>query len=390
VIPPGEEASVIGSLPLHLLSASAEMEQTWKLWGLKSFGDLAALPANGIAERLGVEGARLHRIASGAEDRPLIPFIPAPDFCASVELEYPVELLEPLAFILASLLNQVCAALDARGLAASEIRLRLKLQNPAENQASDFERHLSLPVPLRDSQTLLKLLRLDLESHPPQAPIIAASLRAEAAQPRVIQNTLFLPPVPEPEKLELTLARIAKLVGAGNAGSPILLDTHRPDAFQIRPFRIAAAHTTASRNRPRHRLSFRVFRPPLWAEVKSSLANQPIHVRARGIAGKVVSRAGPWRTSGDWWTIDVWDRDEWDVELEPFSLKSTVQRNPSRDEPGSPAHSDALGWQEGAVFKSLMGLRGFVIHCPTRFRNCLCRIYYDLRTRLWYVEGSYD
>jgi hypothetical protein len=33
--------------------------------------------------------------------------------------------------------------------------------------------------------------------------------------------------------------------------------------------------------------------------------------------GAVVASAGPWRTSGAWWTLDrsAWNRDEWDVAL---------------------------------------------------------------------------
>ena len=374
IIPPGEEARTLSNLPLHLLAAAPEIEDTWKLWGLKSFGDLAALPEAGVAERLGPEGARLHRIARGAEVRPLIPFIPAVDFHASEELEYPVEQLDPLSFILASLLNQVCAGLEAHGLAVSELQLRLKLEvpripgaseNPPENVSADFERRLSLPVPLRDSTALLKLLRLDLETHPPQAPIIAVSLRATPGQPRVTQNSLFIPPAPEPQKLELTLARITKLVGEGHAGSPALVDTHRPGAFQIRPFRVSHAQDNPSResrataegkravsriiygNAPRgnHPLSFRVFRPPLGAEMECYL-NEPLQVRARGVRGKVVSFAGPWRTSGDGWTCDHWYRFVRDVQLQPLSRKSNA--------------------------------------------NSLYRIYRDLRTDSWYVEGSYD
>jgi hypothetical protein len=40
-------------------------------------------------------------------------------------------------------------------------------------------------------------------------------------KPRVLQNGLFVPLAPAPDKLELTLARLAKLVGEENIGSPV-------------------------------------------------------------------------------------------------------------------------------------------------------------------------
>lgn len=404
VIPPGEEARTLSSLPLHLLAAAPEIEDTWKLWGLKSFGDLAALPAAGVAERLGAEGARLHRIAQGAGARPLIPFIPWMDFHASEELEHPVELLDPLSFILASLLNQVCASLEARGLGASEIQLRFKLgvpelsealENPPENVPVDFERRLSLPVPLRDSMALLKLLRLDLEAHPPQAPVTAVSLRATPAQPRVTQNSLFIPPAPEPQKLELTLARIAKLAGEGNAGSPALMDTHRPGAFEVRPFRVSQGNPSRGRKRavaqsvsgraPRCNpaVSFRVFRPPLAAEVEC-YRGEPLQVRARGIRGKVVSFAGPWRSSGDWWTTDPWQRDEWDVELAPVSrMRGTGEAMACEPSSAVPEGRNILA----AGVPRIPGTYGTR---TLQRANVLYRIYRDLKTGAWYIEGSYD
>src|SRR5258708_38606471 len=98
------------------------------------------------------------------------------------------------------------------------------------------EGRLPLPYPMRDHKVFLKLLLLDTEMHPPQAAVSAVSISCEPVKPRVLQNGLFIPLAPEPEKLELTLARLAKLVSQENVGSPELIDTHRPDAFQMKRF----------------------------------------------------------------------------------------------------------------------------------------------------------
>jgi protein ImuB len=96
-------------------------------------------------------------------------------------------------------------------------------------------------VPTTDSKTLLKLLQLDLESRPPIAPVFSVYLKAEATSPRTIQRELFEPSGPEPEKLEITLARIAAIVGKDRVGSPVLLNTHKPGSFQLKKFLPLAA-----------------------------------------------------------------------------------------------------------------------------------------------------
>lgn len=307
VIPPGNEARMLSSLLLRHLGASSEIVEILERWGLKTFGDFAALPAIGIAGRFGPEGIRLWKLARGESRRPLIPAREPPSFSETLELEYPLTLLEPLVFLLARLLNELCARLESHGLAANEIRLRLALATGAGH-----ERVLRLPHPMRDSRAFLKLLQLDLESEPPAAPIVQVTLAVTPVDPRVVRNGLFLPAVPQPEKLELTLARIAHLVGRENVGAAELLDTHRPGAFRMKHFGLWPDRTMAAAGRPR--LAIRVYRPPLRARVHSA-GGRPVRIEARGVQGRIVSLAGPWRSSGDWWRPDAWSYDEWDLAL---------------------------------------------------------------------------
>jgi protein ImuB len=315
-----------------------------------------ALPEIALSERLGQEGIRLQQLARGCSFRSLVPAEPPLVFEEAIELEYPLVLLEPLAFLLARLLDQICARLGARALATQELNLVLTLdctapdlatpapghvgtgaparliEYPSRAQArQSFHRSLRLPVPLLDPKVFLKLLQLDLNAHPPGAPIVKVQLSAEPVRPRAAQSGLFLPPTPEPEKLELTLARIAGIVGENKVGSLQLLDTHRPEAFRMRRFdphleEQAARKTKASRSNKSGEsqkkdeaavTAMRIFRPPLKAAVTLQ-EGRPARLecpRRKEICGEILWAAGPWRTSGDWWEQEGWARDEWDIAM---------------------------------------------------------------------------
>ena len=375
VIPQGKESEFLGSLPVKLLFAnqcarkeseeketdqkkeSARLLETLDRWGVRNLRALAALPEIALSERLGQEGLRLQQLARGAASRALVPVETLAVFEEAVELEYPIVLLEPLAFLLNCLLEQICARLASRALNTQELRLTLELQNLTggdhrldaskifgesdSSQSSSREQHfvsgrqnkfcrtLSLPLPMLDPKLFLKLLQLDLNAHPPGAPILKIHLAAEPARPRSAQGGLFLPPSPEPEKLELTLARIAGLVGESRVGSLELLDTYRAEGFRMRCFVPGATQENpAQENRPRKTsepaeeksaiAALRRFRPPLRATV--TLENgEPARVvcsKKKEVQGSVLWKAGPWRSSGDWWEREAWARDEWDIALQ--------------------------------------------------------------------------
>jgi protein ImuB len=389
-ISPGEELTCLGELPISELCPKSKVQslksedktsisnkqtldekkrheeiqkilETLRLWGVHTFGDFANLPVTGISERLGQEGIRLQQLASGKTERHLKLKQPAPVFENSIELEHALAELEPLSFIFARLLNQLCASLNAYALATNELRVRMNL----EDQTS-LDRRLNLPSPMRDAKVFLKLLFLDTEMHPPPAAVSGVSIACEPVKPRVLQNGLFIPLAPQPEKLELTLARLAKLVGPENTGSAELVDTNRPGAFSLKRFEVKEK-INPRRNRGQPEVSnrqlaignrqclvgFRVFRPPLRALVEAN-RGYPTQINAwglnRSVHGKVVRLGGPWRTTGDWWREDRWARDEWDVTVE------------KRAEMSSGKHT----------------------------MQVVYRIYRELSSGSWFVEGIYD
>jgi protein ImuB len=403
VIPAGKEADYLGALPVAVLfpdrlegeeqKEATRLLETLGRWGIRNLRALAALPEVALSERLGQEGLRLQKLARGTASRTLVPIEAPLLFEEAVELEHPVVLLEPLAFLLNRLLEQLCARLASRALATQELRLKLDLANltgiddefenigmPSESdeveseknmwgqppsavrrskapllhcRQTKFARILHLPQPMLDAKIFLKLLQLDLNANPPGAPIVKIHLAAEPARPRSAQGGLFLPPTPEPEKLELTLARIAAMVGEQKVGALELLDTHHPEGFRMQRFVAQAppekpAPKTVTSTEESIVTALRRFRPPLRAHV--TLENgQPMHLvcKKKDMQGNVLWKAGPWRFSGDWWERKAWSRDEWDIALQNSAL------------------------QNGASI-------------------ALYRLVHDLLGGSWFVEGTYD
>ena len=307
IVPAGEEAAALAPLPLNLLDLDPDREELLRRWGVRTLGDLAALPAAGLAERFGPEGPRLRRLARGMDDSPLVPAPPPERFEMAVELDWPVDGLEPFSFLLARVLEPLCANLKARGRRAVGLSLELGLVDGTLHR-----RTLNFAAPLCEPRTCRSLLLLDLEAHPPRDAILAIRVRAEPTPTRSLQFSLLDPAQPCPERLAETLARLQSRAGAGRLGAASLLDTHRPGAFALGSF--APGPFVAPRSAPAAaRVALRVFRPPLPARV-AVRDGAPVSVAAACARGVVVDRAGPWRASGDWWDA-VWSREEWDVAL---------------------------------------------------------------------------
>ena len=356
MIPAGQEAALLGCLPIEVLQPPEDVFEILVHWGIRDFRSLAALPQIALTERLGQQGLHLQRLARGETQRELVPAERPLAFCESMELEEPVDLLEPLAFLTNRLLEQVMNRLRERSLATDHVQLDLTLENHPEQQLqadsvytavqSEFQRTLKLPVPSQDARVLMKLLQLDLNAHPPEAPVKKISIEAFPARLRLVQAGLFQPLAPEPAKLEVTLARLRAVAGAeddngrSRVGFPRMLDSHQPDSFAVLP----AGFIADSREQKQNScpIALRIFRPALLARVEMN-EGRPSAIAFQHKRAPVQRAAGPWRVTGAWWDAGgKWQRDEWDVYLN----------------------------FDGAI--------------------ALYRVFQDLNSGQWFVEGMYD
>jgi len=326
--------------------AVAELLATFERWGLRTLGEIARLPRADVHARMGPEGVRLHQAALGEDAAPIVPASAAAAFLERCELEWPIEGLEPLSFVLARLCDALSRSLEQADRGAVTVHTRLRLVT-----RDTHTRALHLPAPMRDPRVLRTLILLDLESHPPPAGIDVVEVECEVVPGRIVQGSLLAHTVPTPENLATLVARLRALMGESRVGTPELIDTHDERVSGLRtdgpsgveidrrfgrrrdpPARASSGTDAAEGGRARTRpglltsepkldaaLGFRRFRVPVAARVIEE-RGRPVRVvpAVRGLAGGVVvHRAGPWRSSGAWWAFDrsVWDRDEWDVEL---------------------------------------------------------------------------
>ena len=338
MVAPGREQATLASVPLTIIEPDPTTAATLARWGVQTLGELAALPREGLAARLGAAGLRLHDLACGVDREPFRAYVPPPFYQEAQGLEWELDTLDALAAALAPVLERLANRLRAAHLATDVLDIDLRLSS-----AERYQRRVALAHPLTDAAAMLTLVRLDLETHPPPAAVIGVAVTAHPVRAVPGQGGLWHPPAPAVRDLVTVLTRLTALVGPAKIGAPRLEDSHRPDPVSVAPFDIDRANPasppTRSRVEPdRAVLTLRRLRPPRRVDVEHD-ANAPANVRWNGVRYPVHGLAGPWRRSGDWWDVEGWVRDEWDVAL-----------------------------ADGTV----------------------CRLAHDLRTNAWFLDGVYD
>jgi protein ImuB len=413
IVAPGDEAAALASLPLGLLekvdqyegrSPKCESEaeaartsdfvlRTSKKWGLKTLGELAALPSADLVSRFGRPARVWQALARGEDLRPLVPMLEEERFEASLDLEWPIADLEPLSFVLTRLLEPLSTRLERRDRGAAVLHIVLHLVT-RETTA----RRLELPTPMRDVRALRTLALLDLEARPAEAAIDRVTIVIDPTPGRVVQHTLYTRAQPTPEQLSTLLARLGALMGGDRYGKAALLDTDRPGAFAMTAFAVdqdkteeRTARSARADNRPQTcarsaavacpgepsalspepamASALRRCRQPVPARV-AVIDGRPVRVTTdrRGFAGGTVTHcAGPWRTSGEWWADGKFDAKSPKLEVQ---VQSSEFKLPSSGAAGAGWNRDEwdVALSDGAVY----------------------RVFHDRAADRWFIDAIVD
>jgi protein ImuB len=343
IVPAGREREFIDWLPLDMLglgaaAGGAELETRLARWGLKRLGDLARLDPDAIASRLGRRGAELVRIARGTSSRPIAARPRTEVFAEAVELDYGIDNLEPLGFMMRAMLERLAARLSIRGFAAGDILLAMGL---VDHRVAS--RRVAVAAPTIDARALLTLVNLALGAAPPEAAVETIRIEVAPRAPRPAQADLFLPPAPAPDRLAATIARLAALCGPDNVGALAPENSHRPEALRIEPFDPPApkpelAQQNGANEQCAARLVIRTLRPAVEIEVMCSRGG-PEFVRGPNLAARVVSAAGPWRRDGEWWKTQSHN----DGVLEPPAASECTSHGAASDSPSRAGRGWGLG-----------------------------------------------
>lgn len=307
VIADGAEAVELAKLPLAALELDEDPRETFAVWGIRTLGELAALPEVELITRLGQRAQGWRQMAWGMLPHAFQPMEPAFELKEFLAFEDPVEESDSLMFVGGRMIDALVERARDRALALSGLKVTMKLDGGAFHELA-----LRPAIPSADRKFLLKLLQLELAAHPPQAAVLNLELQAEAAPSSLVQLGLFAPQMPEPSRLDVTLARLKAIVGEDRVGSPELVDGHRPGAFEVVDFRVDAKADVRERSEAGPRMGLRRLRPAtpvrMWMQ-----QGEPSAFVTRDHRYRVTAAYGPWRTSGSWWAADAWDLEEWDV-----------------------------------------------------------------------------
>ncbi len=303
VIAPGVERDFLNWLPLDVLDADAperngDLQATFARLGLKRLGDLARLDSEAVGTRFGRRGADLVRLARGGSFRPLAPRRHAEIFAEAVDLEYGIENLEALGFVMRAMLERIVERLTIRGFVGGDIKVALGLGGHRVDS-----RRIAIAAASNEVRAMLALIKLKLEASPPDAAIESIRIEVDPRNPRIAQGDLFAPPSPAPDKLQLTIARLSALCGPDNVGTLKPGNQHRPEAVRLDAFCLSPPSSAPSLKLAAEnvmRLVIRAIRPALEVEVLC-MRGMPEFVRGSNLGGRVVSIAGPWRRDGEWW-----------------------------------------------------------------------------------------
>jgi protein ImuB len=322
----GGSAAYLRELPVEVLEGDGaegrEAVSLLRRLGLRTLGDLAALPLDAVQDRFGRYGADVWRRARGQAQAHLAARTPPPDLTAEISFEPALDSVEAVCFSVRTTVERLVTELASRQLVATGVRIE------AEHDGSVASARTWLHPRFFTVRDLVDRVHWQLQG--------SSALRSRQESGRVrapVERVRFVPEVVEPaaahseglwggrgeELIERGVARVQAMVGFDAVTRPVLQGGRAPADRQGAVTWGERATVLRPLDRPwPGRLPgpapSRVFADPFAAEVRDD-AGRAVAVTDRGVVSgepsrftldgawqRVVAWAGPWPVDDSWWS----------------------------------------------------------------------------------------
>lgn len=309
----GSERALLDPLPIDLLDIDPRTIERLGLLGVRTLGELAALPHGPFVRRFGPTAAIWHDRARGIDPTPLLPRGHALAVEAVLFGEGSVQAEAQMIFALRILLERVSEDLVRLGKRTGVLRVEFELDN-----GTSVVREIGVARPTSEARAMLDIVRANLEGVTFAAPVVGLRTRALRLEENGEALALFSGGDPDPQTMAVTLARLEAVLGeparrARGVAAYDLEERFAYDAFAMPAISALAPTFQALPQRAVPQLQLLEVRE-IAVRV---LGGAPAFVGTPARA--VLECAGPWRIAENWFERPL-VRDEYDVLLEGGAL----------------------------------------------------------------------
>lgn len=327
LVPPGATPGFLAALPVRVLAelGGLPLDLVGRLdrLGLRRLGDVVVLPVTDLVARFGPDGARAHRLASGADGEPVLPGVPAPAEEAVARLDDPLPQLDAVVFVARRLAEELVARLASGGRVCTVLRVEVETDH-GERSERCWAHPDGLSAPAVVERVRWQITSWQNEDGDVTAGVVLVRLCAEEVRAdRGRQVALWGGQRQADEAAVRAIARVSGLLGPDGVQVPEWRGGRDPwQQYQLVPAVAVDPDERPARVRPEPRpwpgslpppSPARVLARPVQVEVvdragrlvqvsgRGELSAPPSELRAQGRSRPVASWAGPWPVEERWW-----------------------------------------------------------------------------------------
>lgn len=310
----------LDELPVHHLPLKNDLEKIFSLLGIKTVKELKKIPEAQLIARYGHQFRKILDQVHLNGKRTIQPNVKENKLSWSYDLDFAVQNLDQLTFLLAHGLDDLCQGLSKQGVSTEQVDIDLGLENGDQKHYS-----ITISFPSVDVKFWRRLIDLRLSENLPGDAITGMQLTVHFAKPRAAQMGLFAAVAPDPESLLLTIKKIGKLIGATNVGIPVMLNKRISRPFKLDDKKLPSGRPSTNLLKVSSGIAFSHFEPELtaWVTIEN---RRLVYLKTSRFKGRVTEYGGVWRGSSQWWNHEKWKSDEWDVALESGAVYRLVNR----------------------------------------------------------------